>query len=111
MPVAALRTHTQGIEALFTWMTENWETLNHKLPAGLSMLGTMVSICTSSFTRQADLERVQKFFADRSTKGFDQGLAQSLDAIRAKSAWLARDTDDVKAWVDSYSGKALKSEL
>ncbi len=111
MPVAALRTHTQGIEALFTWMTENWETLNHKLAAGLSMLSTMLFICTSSFTREADLERVQKFFTDRSTKGFDQGLAQSLDAIRAKSAWLARDKDDVKEWVESYSGKAVKTEL
>ena len=75
------------------------------------MLGTVVSICTSSFTSQEALERIQKFFSERSTKGFDQGLAQSIDAIRAKSAWLARDRQDVKDWVNAYKGKGIKSEL
>lgn len=52
MPVGGLRTHPEGIEALYTWMTDNWEELSRRLPAGLSMLGTMVSICTSSFSSQ-----------------------------------------------------------
>jgi aminopeptidase 2 len=92
-------------------MTENWEELSRRLPAGLSMLGTMVSICTSSFTNQDGLNRVQKFFSGRNTKGFDQSLAQSCDAIRAKSAWLERDRQDVKDWIKAYNGKAIKSEL
>src|SRR6187402_2236598 len=104
MPIGGLRTHPAGIEALYSWMTENWEELARRLPAGLSMLGTMVSICTSSFTREADLDRIQKFFDSKSTKGFDQSLAQSLDAIRAKSAWLGRDKEDVKEWVNAYNG-------
>jgi aminopeptidase 2 len=92
-------------------MTENYDELVKKFPAGLSMLGTIVSICTSSFTSQAKLERIQAFFANKSTKGFDQSLAQSSDAIRAKSAWLGRDRDDVKDWVSSYKGKTIKAEL
>jgi len=111
MPVSGLRTHAEGIEALYDWMTDNWDELSRKLPAGLSMLGTMVSICTSSFTSKAGVERVQKFFADRSTKGFDQSLAQSCDAIRAKAAWLERDREDVKAWTEKYTVKNIKSEL
>jgi aminopeptidase 2 len=111
LPISSLRTHTEGIEALFGWMTENWDELNRKFPAGLNMLGTIVTICTSSFSKQADLERVEKFFEGRSTKGFDQGLAQSLDTIRAKTAWLARDREDVKAWTEAYTSKTIKSEL
>ncbi|KAJ5032783.1 uncharacterized protein L3040_009375 [Drepanopeziza brunnea f. sp. 'multigermtubi'] len=109
MPVSALRTHPAGIEALFNWMTENWEEIARKLPAGLSMLGSMVSICTSSFSSQADYERVEKFFATKNTKGFEMSLAQSLDAIKAKSQWLERDREDVKKWVESYEGKTIKS--
>jgi aminopeptidase 2 len=90
-------------------MTDNWEELTKKFPAGLSMLGTIVSICTSSFTSQAALDRIQAFFTDKNTKGFDQSLAQSSDAIRAKSAWLARDRDDVKDW--AYKAKTIKAEL
>ncbi|KAH8812592.1 peptidase family M1-domain-containing protein [Xylogone sp. PMI_703] len=111
LPLGGLRTHAEGIEALFGWMTDNWDELTRRLPAGLSMLGTMVSICTSSFTSKEGLDRVQKFFSTRSTKGFDQGLAQSCDAIRAKDAWIARDRDDVKQWVEAYKPKTIKSEL
>ena len=113
LPVSGLRTHSEGIEGLYGWMVENWDELKRRLPAGLSMLGTIVSICTSSFTRNEDIERIQSFFAERSTKGFDQGLAQSLDSIRAKAAWLDRDKKDVAEWVTSYPVKTMniKSEL
>ncbi|TAQ86522.1 hypothetical protein B7494_g5130 [Chlorociboria aeruginascens] len=111
LPITSLRTHPEGIEALFTWMTDNWDELARRLPAGLSMLGSVVSICTSSFTSQKDLERVQNFFATKNTKGFDQALAQSCDSIRAKSAWLGRDRDDVKKWVDANTKTSIKNEL
>ncbi|KAG0651145.1 Aminopeptidase 2 [Hyphodiscus hymeniophilus] len=113
LPVSGLRTHPEGIEALYGWMVENWGELTRRLPAGLSMLGTMVSICTSSFSRNEDIERIHTFFTERSTKGFDQGLAQSLDSVRAKAAWLGRDRKDVADWVASYPVKTIniKSEL
>lgn len=99
MPTAGLRAHPQGVEALFNFMTENWDELVKKLPPALSLLGSMVTICTSGFTKPEQLEKVEKFFADRSTNGFDQSLAQSLDAIRSKISWLERDRDDVATWL------------
>lgn len=112
LPIAGLRTHPAGIEALFQWMTVNWDELTRKLPAGLSMLGTVVGLCTSGFTSKEQMARVEKFFSDQSTKGFDKGLAQSLDSIRAKDAWISRDKADVEAWVkeNEYHG-LIKSEL
>lgn len=113
MPISALRTHPEGIEALFVWMEENWDELTRRLPAGLSMLGSMVTICTSSFTKPEQKARVEAFFKDRSTKGFAMGLAQSLDSIQAKTNWLARDKDDVAKWVkeNGYDAPSVKSEL
>ncbi|KAK3941581.1 peptidase family M1-domain-containing protein [Diplogelasinospora grovesii] len=99
MPAAGLRSHPEGIEALFTWMTENWDELVKRLPPQLTMLGSMVTIFTSSFTTKEQLEKVEKFFADKNTNGFDQSLAQSLDAIRSKISWLERDRADVAEWV------------
>lgn len=111
MPISGLRTHPAGVEAVYNWMTENWDELVRKLPPELNMLDTVVSICTSAFSSEENLDRVQKFFAGRSTKGFDQTLAQSCDSIKAKSAWLGRDRQDVRDWVNSYSAKSIKSEL
>ena len=99
MPASGLRGHTGGIEALFTWMTENWDDLYKRLPPALSMLGSMVSIMTSSFSQPEQLKRVQDFFADKNTKGYDQALAQSQDVIRSKIAWLERDREDVASWL------------
>jgi aminopeptidase 2 len=63
------------------------------------MLGSVVSLCTSSFTSSEQIDDIDKFFKARSTKGFDQSLAQSFDAIRAKEGWLKRDRSDVEAWL------------
>ena len=99
MPTAGLRSHPEGIEALFTWMTENWDELVKRFPPQLSMLGTLVTIFTSSFTKKEQLAKVEKFFEGKSTNGFEMSLAQSLDAIRSKVAWVERDSEDVAKWV------------
>ena len=102
LPLGGLRTHSDGIAALWEWMTANWDELEKKLPPGLSMLGSVVSICTSGFTRAEHIKRIDDFFGKRSTKGFDQSLAQSLDSIRAKDKWIQRDGDDVKTWLKHH---------
>lgn len=63
------------------------------------MLGSVVQITTSGFTSLKAVEDIERFFSDKSTKGFDQGLAQSLDGIKAKAAWLDRDKEDVTEWL------------
>lgn len=99
MPTSGLRTHPEGIDALFAWMVENWEAIIKKLPPTLSMFGTMVSIFTSSYSTKEQLARVEKFFDGKNTNGYDQSLAQSLDAIRSKVSWVERDRAEVKEWL------------
>ncbi|PHH59184.1 hypothetical protein CDD81_3652 [Ophiocordyceps australis] len=99
MPVGGLRTHPEGIKAMFEWMTQNWDKMYQRLPPALSMLGTMVTIMTSGFTTQEQLSKVEGFFADKNNNGYDQSLEQSKDSIRSKISWLKRDGDDVASWV------------
>jgi aminopeptidase 2 len=83
-------------------MKENWAELERRLPPSLSMLSSVVSMGTSSFTRREHVKDIQDFFADKSTKGFDKALAQSCDAISAKAAWIERDSEDVKDWLKKH---------
>ncbi|KAL8924623.1 MAG: hypothetical protein Q9208_003938 [Pyrenodesmia sp. 3 TL-2023] len=99
LPIGGLRNEAQGIEALWKWMTSNWDAIEKKCPPGLTMLSNVVQICTSGFTAEEQLKEVQAWFEGRSTKGFDRALEQSFDAVRAKSKWLARDTGDVEGWL------------
>ena len=63
------------------------------------MLGTVVQIVTNNFSSLDAVEDIEAFFHGKSTRGFNQGLAQSLDAIRAKASWVERDAADVRRWL------------
>ncbi|PSN60535.1 hypothetical protein BS50DRAFT_579067 [Corynespora cassiicola Philippines] len=102
LPISALRTHPEGIDALWSWVKSNWAELEKRLPPSLSMLSSVVSITTSSFTHREQIKDIEAFFANKSTKGFDKALAQSIDAISAKAAWIERDSEDVKAWLKEH---------
>jgi aminopeptidase 2 len=68
MPIGGLRSHTEGIERRWEWMCDNWEEIVKRLPPGLTMLSSVVSICAGGFTRREQLDKVQSFFRDKDTK-------------------------------------------
>ncbi|VEU23919.1 DEKNAAC105113 [Brettanomyces naardenensis] len=100
IPLQGMRSHKVGVELLFKWMCEKWETLYHMLPPGLAMLGSVVQLCTSGFTKEEQYEKVEEFFKGKDTKGFNQGLAQALETIQSKSGWVTRDSKDVEDWLE-----------
>lgn len=101
IPMQGMRAHRQGIETLWSWLQSNWEEVAKKLPPGLSMLGSVVMISTSTFTSLEAVDQIKKFFNDKSTKGFDQNLAQSLDTIVSKAKWVNRDREVVNEFLKS----------
>ena len=101
MPLLGLRAEPDGVEALWTWMTENWEELKRRCPPGLTMLGTLIKICTSEFGTQEQLEKVVTFFKEKDKAGFKMALEQSLDSVRARIGWVGRDGEDVKKFLRS----------
>jgi aminopeptidase 2 len=97
-----LRSHPEGCEALWKWVKDNWEELERRLPPSLSMLSSVVSIATSTFTHRDHIKDIENFFAKKSTKGFDMSLSQSIEAIGAKASWVERDSEDVKQWLKEH---------
>jgi len=106
LPIAGLRSHAEGISALFEWLQEQWPELHKRLNGNANMLGSVVTICTAGFTQAGQLEKVEAFFKDIDTKSFDQALAQSKDSIRSKVSWIERDGKDVADWVDANGYRA-----
>lgn len=101
IPMQGLRAHPKGIEKLWSWFTTNWDNIYKLLPPGLSMLGSVVTISTSGFTKEEQKKNVIKFFEDKNTKGFDQSLAQSLDIITSRSNWANRDAKTISEWLQA----------
>ena len=81
------------------WVKENWDVLVKKMPPSFTILGSVVAMASSGFTKPEQLKDVETFFEGKSTKGFERNLAQSYDAVRAKIGWLERDSKDVEEWL------------
>ncbi|KAI3406353.1 APE2 [Candida oxycetoniae] len=101
IPMQGLRAHKGGVERLWKWLTDNWDKVYELLPPGLSMLGSVVTLGTSGFTTEEQKQNVEKFFSTKDTKGYNQGLAQSLDIITAKSKWAKRDSKVINEWLSA----------
>lgn len=54
---------------------------------------------TENFSSMEAVDEIEKFFKDKTTKGFDRRLAQSLDEVRVKASWIERDAKDVRTWL------------
>lgn len=110
MPIGGLGTTSQGVEARWAWMVNNWDELVQKLPPSMTMLSSVVSLCVAGFTHDEQLRKVTQFFEGKDKKGFDRSLQQSLDSILAKNNQLTRDGEDVEGWLQEkgYLGTAVK---
>ena len=102
IPMQGMRAHKEGVEALWSWTQKNWDELSRRLPPALSMLGSVVMIATSGFTSLDAKRQIKEFFDNRSTKGFDQSLAQSLDTITSKAQWVNKDRDVVISYLKEH---------
>ncbi|KAK1521832.1 peptidase family M1 [Colletotrichum paranaense] len=100
IPIGSLRSSKGGIEALFDWLQTRWEEIYTKFPAQSSMIGSIVSYCTSGLTKQEQLDKLDRFFAEKEKKGFVRALSQSTDSVKAKIAWTSRDTEDLRKWLN-----------
>ena len=112
-PIIGLGYDAEGIKVLWSWAKENWDDIEKKCPPSLVMLGSVVKVVTSHLTTEEQMKDVQKFFGGRSTKGFERGLEQSFDSIRASFGWTRRDRADVEEWLsaEGFLKKGVKSEL
>lgn len=91
----------EGAQYLWDWLQENWDKAVEAYPAGLGMLSSILSIVLSGLTNQAQYDSVEKFFKDKSTKGFDQALSMGKDRLSSKIAWLDRDAENVQQWLQN----------
>lgn len=99
IPIGSLRSSKAGIEALFEWLQTRWDDIYTKFPAQSSMIGSIVSYCTSGLTKQEQLDQLDRFFDAKDKKGFVRALSQSTDSIKAKIAWTSRDTEDLRKFL------------
>lgn len=100
IPMQGLRTHKEGILAMWEFLKQNWTEIIKKLQPGSPVLGGVLTVSVSSLASVEKIDDVKQFFSDKPTKGFDQTLAQALDTATSKSKWVARDGEVVRKYLE-----------
>lgn len=99
IPLRGLASHRVGCETLWEWLTTKWADIYEEFPYSGTMLKSIVIICTSGFTSREWIAKINAFFEGKDTKGYDKGLAQALDTVKAKTNWVERDLVVVQKWL------------
>lgn len=98
-PLVGLRTHPEGIKAMWKWAQKNWDEMVSRLQPGSPVLGHVLTLTTSGYTSTEAADEIASFFASKDTRGYDQSLAQALDTIKAKAQWVKRDREVVSYYL------------
>jgi aminopeptidase 2 len=69
---------------------------------GNFMLRYLVEYTFVGLSAERDYQDTVEFFKDKDTSKYSQALAQVLESIRAKIAWVDRSTGDLREWLEKW---------
>jgi len=101
--VSGLNTHPAGITALFDTLLNHLDQLKERYGGGLGGLGSALRLFCGGLATHAQADRLEAFFADKETAGFERTLKQVVEEIRIRAEWVRRDTGALKEWLDGHS--------
>lgn len=98
----ALGVNTTSRRMLWTFMQEHYDELRVKFD-GTALWSNLIKNSIMNLSKDEDIVHIQKFYKDKDVSKFNMALEQSLDSIRASSAWLKRSREDVAQWLSKHS--------
>ncbi|KAF8633724.1 hypothetical protein AX17_004382 [Amanita inopinata Kibby_2008] len=93
-----LETNFKTRRALAQFFKDEYNALYKRFESNFT-LSYLVSIAMSGFSTRQDYDEVAEFFKDKDTSKYNLSLAQVLDSIRARSAYIERSSEDLWEWL------------
>jgi len=103
-----LCTNTAALNALREFFETNYHSINKRLETTFAMKYIVQSVY-AGFTEEEDRLKAEAFFKDKDTGKYNQALAQSMDGISAKAAFIERSTVDVVTWLKKWEKNSPKA--
>lgn len=98
--IIATARHPMGRALAWQFVKENWGALIARYHGGgVGLLNQLLEI-TSDFTTSAELDDVAAFFHAHKVPGTERTMAQCVERIRSGIAWLKRDREDIRQWLN-----------
>ncbi len=93
--------HNRAGRALaWHFVKTHWKMLVKRYASGgLSLMTRIVEGATSSFTTEADLKDVRRFFVSHPVPGTERAMRRALETIATAFRWTKREEADIRSWL------------
>ncbi|KAG8229239.1 hypothetical protein J437_LFUL007925 [Ladona fulva] len=89
-----------GRELAWNFLQENWQVLMERYQGGF-LIARLVKSTTENFASEERAQELEAFFKEHPSPGTERTVQQSVETIRLNAEWLARDKDDIRAYLQS----------
>ena len=87
---------------LWNYIKENWTGVYKKLSANITTTNRYFKTTLSKFASHEIEKEITAFFKDKDTKGYDRGLTEVSDTVRANASYKDRDEQLVLEWLEAH---------
>lgn len=95
----SLAANSKVRSVLWTYIKEHWDTVHKKLSGNSVVIDRYLKTTLSKFASHEVERDIASFFADKDTKGYDRGLVQVSDTVKANASYKDRDEATVLEWL------------
>ncbi|KAJ1977834.1 hypothetical protein H4R34_003429 [Dimargaris verticillata] len=89
-------------QATWEFVQKHWSMLTDRYKASMLYMGSVLKTATQEFASEAKAQEMEAFFKGKDVSKLDRALSQSLERIRLHAAWVKRDQEIVKEWLDKH---------
>ncbi|KAK9876801.1 hypothetical protein WA026_015039 [Henosepilachna vigintioctopunctata] len=97
MTVASTR---YGRDLAWKFYKDNWKKFVDRYE-GVGLLVRLVKFTTENYASESMANEVETFFKEHKAPGTERSVQQVIETIRLNAAWLKRDTDAIKNYLNS----------
>jgi len=91
-----------GRKLAWEFLKTNWSELLNRYE-GAFLLSRLVKNTTDNFASEEMAKEIEDFFKDKNTSVVERSIQQSVESIRLNAAWLNRDKEAIRVFLQEYT--------
>ncbi|KAG5880379.1 hypothetical protein JTB14_027286 [Gonioctena quinquepunctata] len=98
--IASVALTRKGRDLAWQFFKDNWSQIKERFSGYL--LTRLVKYLTENFINETMSKEVEQFFQKHKAPGTERTVQQSVETIQLNTAWLNRDSEDIKKYLSSF---------
>ncbi|CAH1397947.1 unnamed protein product [Nezara viridula] len=90
-----------GRELAWEFLKQNWTDLHSRYEGGF-LMARLVKNTVENFSTFEKADEIESFFASRDTSCLDRSISQAVESVRLNAAWLTRDRDSIRQFLENH---------